>query len=252
MNTILKTINLCKNFNVGESTQQVLKNLDLEIFEGDFTVIMGSSGSGKSTLLYSLSGMDKPTSGEIVYGDQNIDKLNNDQLAVFRRKNCGFVFQDILLNESMSILDNVLVSGFLLKGDRTNVIARAKVLLTDVGITGGMWTKFPTQMSGGELQRVGFVRALINDPSVVFADEPTGALNSSNSAIILNLFNKYNEKGKTVVLVTHDLKTAVRGNRILYLKDGVVLNELTLEKYESEHEKERIEKVKNFLETMGW
>lgn len=252
METILQTKQLCKDFAVGGVSQQVLKSLDVEIFAGDFTVIMGNSGSGKSTLLYALSGMDKPTSGEINYNNERIDKYNNDRLAIFRRKNCGFVFQDILLNENMSILDNVLVSGFLLKKNRDEVVLRAKKLLDEVGIGENLWKKFPAQMSGGELQRVGFVRAVINDPSIVFADEPTGALNSSNSSLILNLFNGLNEQGKTIVMVTHDLKTAVRGSRILYLKDGVILSELNLGFYSADKEKKRISTLKEFLEEMGW
>lgn len=214
---ILKTENLSKSFSVGGKQQHVLKNLNLEIREGEFTVIMGNSGSGKSTLLYCLSGMDKASMGEISYGSERIDGYSNDQLAVFRRKNCGFVFQEVMLNDNMSILDNVLVSGFLLKpeknskktpfiekikelfvrSDRKAVTARAKDLLREVGIEDEMFKKFPQQMSGGELQRVGLVRALVNDPKIVFADEPTGALNSANSAIVLNLFNQFNEKGKT-------------------------------------------------------
>lgn len=269
---ILKTENLSKSFSVGGKQQHVLKNLNLEIREGEFTVIMGNSGSGKSTLLYCLSGMDKASMGEISYGSERIDGYSNDQLAVFRRKNCGFVFQEVMLNDNMSILDNVLVSGFLLKpeknskktpfiekikelfvrSDRKAVTARAKDLLREVGIEDEMFKKFPQQMSGGELQRVGLVRALVNDPKIVFADEPTGALNSANSAIVLNLFNQFNEKGKTVVMVTHDLKTASHGSRILYLKDGVILNELVLGAFREGREKERMNRLKNFLDEMGW
>lgn len=269
---ILKTENLSKSFSVGGKQQHVLKNLNLEIREGEFTVIMGNSGSGKSTLLYCLSGMDKASMGEISYGTERIDGYGNDRLAVFRRKNCGFVFQEVMLNDNMSILDNVLVSGFLLKpeknskktpfkekikelfvrSDRKAVTERAKALLREVGIEDEMFKKFPQQMSGGELQRVGLVRALINDPKIVFADEPTGALNSANSAIVLNLFNKFNEKGKTVVMVTHDLKTASHGSRILYLKDGVILNELVLGAFREGREKERMNRLKDFLDEMGW
>lgn len=269
---ILKTENLSKSFSVGGKQQHVLKNLNLEIREGEFTVIMGNSGSGKSTLLYCLSGMDKASMGEISYGSERIDGYSNDRLAVFRRKNCGFVFQEVMLNDNMSILDNVLVSGFLLKpeknsektpfiekikelfvrSDRKAVTARAKELLREVGIEDEMFKKFPQQMSGGELQRVGLVRALVNDPKIVFADEPTGALNSANSGIVLNLFNQFNEKGKTVVMVTHDLKTASHGSRILYLKDGVILNELVLGVFREGREKERMNRLKDFLDEMGW
>lgn len=252
MEYILQTKNLCKSFSTGGVMQHVLKNLDVSIEKGDFTVIMGSSGSGKSTLLYALSGMDKPTIGEICYNEEQISGYSNDRLAVFRRKNCGFVFQDILLNENMSILDNVLASAFLLKGDKKAIVKKAEDLLESVGIEKSMFKKFPSQMSGGELQRVGLVRALINDPTVLFADEPTGALNSANSQAVLDLFNRCHQQGKTIVMVTHDIKTAIRGNKILYLKDGVILSEMVLGIYDALNEKMRLDTLKSFLDKMGW
>lgn len=250
--SIIKTKGLCKTFSSGGVQQHVLKNLDLTIYEGDLTVIMGSSGSGKSTLLYALSGMDKPSLGEIVFAGQNIESLSNDALAVFRRKNCGFVFQDVFLNEDMSVLDNVLAAAYLLGGNRKASVQKASELLERMGIVKEMHAKFPAQMSGGELQRVGLVRAVINNPRVIFADEPTGALNSANSERVLDLINSLNDDGKSIVLVTHDLHTAVRGNRVLYLKDGTILAEKTLGKYAKDNEKSRLEELKIFLDEMGW
>jgi len=250
--TIIKTEKLCKTFSSGGIQQHVLKNLDISLMEGDFTIIMGSSGSGKSTLLYAISGMDKPTLGEIEFAGKNISKLNNDQLAIFRRKHCGFVFQQIYLLDNMSVLDNVLASGLLVNKDKRGLVKKAKELLLQVGIDEKSWSKFPTQLSGGEAQRVGIVRAIINDPEIVFADEPTGALNSTSSDHVLDVFMNVNRNGQSIVLVTHDIKTALRGNRIIYLKDGVICGDLQLGPYSEENHIERHEKLKHFLAEMGW
>ena len=250
-NVILKTDKLCKSFSSGGMRQDVLKNLDIEIYESDFTVIMGSSGAGKSTLLYALSGMDKPTGGEIRFFDQEISGLSNDKLAVFRRRNCGFVFQQMFLLENMSVLDNILASGLLISGDKKTIVAAAKELLTKVGLTEAIWKKAPNQLSGGENQRAAIVRALINKPRVVFADEPTGSLNSAAGKAVLDVLTEINQGGQSVVMVTHDLVSARRGNRILYIKDGVICGECDLGRYKS-GDKERHEKLRAFLSEMGW
>jgi len=248
---ILKTNKLNKSFKSGTQEQQVLKNLDIEFYEGDYTVIMGSSGAGKSTLLYALSGMDRPTSGAIRFFDAEIADLNNDKLAVFRRKNCGFVFQQMFLLDNMSILDNILASGLLVSGDKKSIVANAKELLEKVGLTEMIWRKFPTQLSGGENQRAAIVRALINKPRVVFADEPTGALNSAAGNSVLDVLTEINNDGQNIIMVTHDLRSARRGNRIIYIKDGVISGECVLGKYVS-GDKSRHDKLKAFLSEMGW
>jgi ABC-type antimicrobial peptide transport system, ATPase component len=150
---IISTNKLCKTFSSGGIQQHVLKNLDIELYEGDFSVIMGPSGAGKSTLLYALSGMDKPTLGSIRFFDREIAKLSNDKLAVFRRANCGFVFQQMFLLDNMSILDNILAAGLLISKDRKAITARAEQLFGKVGLTEKIWRKFPSQLSGGETQR---------------------------------------------------------------------------------------------------
>ncbi len=249
---IIKTEKLCKSFSNGGIQQHVLKNLDINLIEGDFTVIMGSSGSGKSTLLYAISGMDKPTLGEIDFAGKNLAELSNDQLAVFRRNNCGFVFQQIYLLDNMSVLDNVLASGLLINKNKRELVQKAKNLLIKVGINENSWSKFPTQLSGGEAQRVGIVRALINDPRILFADEPTGALNSASSDNVLDIFTNVNGNGQSIVMVTHDMKTALRGNRILYLRDGVICGELQLGVFSEKENVERHEKLSAFLTEMGW
>lgn len=251
MKNIIETKKLCKSFSNGGVQQHVLKNLDLEIYEGDFTIIMGASGAGKSTLLYTLSGMDKPTLGKIVFNEKEITKMSIDKLANFRRKNCGFIFQQTYLIDSMSVLDNILVSGLLVNKNRKEVTKKAKELLKKVDIDEKLWKKFPTQLSGGEAQRVGIARALINDPKLVFADEPTGALNSKTGIDVLDTLTEFNNKGQSIVMVTHDIKSARRGNRIIYLKDGEVAGVCNLGKY-IPNDKERHQKISDFLVKMGW
>lgn len=248
---IIKTDKLCKSFSTGGVLQHVLKNIDLEIYEGDFTVIMGASGAGKSTLLYALSGMDTPTLGSVNYGDRDITKMSSDELAFFRRKAAGFVFQSIYLINSMSVLDNVLASGLLVNKNKKEVVAEAKNVLNSVDIKESLWNKFPNQMSGGECQRVGIARALINKPAVLFADEPTGALNSKTGKDVLDTLTMANENGQTIVMVTHDITSARRANRIIYIKDGEVAGECILGKYVS-GDAERHAKLNEFLSKMGW
>ncbi|MCL1976257.1 MAG: ABC transporter ATP-binding protein [Firmicutes bacterium] len=248
---IISTSKLCKTFTIGTTKQPVLKSLDLNVYSGDFTVIMGSSGAGKSTLLYALSGMDKPTSGEITFNGQPISGMTNDQLAVFRRKNCGFVFQQNLLLDNMSIMDNVLSCGLLLNSSKKQLIQDAKDLLLQIGLTENIWNKFPTQVSGGEAQRAGIVRALINRPHVVFADEPTGSLNSAAGRAVLDVLSEVNRLNQSIIMVTHDLNSARRGNRIIYLLDGAVQGECLLGPY-NQDDRERQDKLQQFLLGMGW
>ena len=250
-NTILTTNKLCKTFSTGGLQQHVLKNLDMEIYHEDFTVIMGPSGAGKSTLLYALAGMDKPTLGSVNFGGKEISKLSNDKLALFRRKNCGFIFQQMYLLDNMSMLDNILASGFLGNKNRKEVTKKAKELLKNFNLEESNWGKFPAQLSGGEAQRVAIARALINNPKLVFADEPTGALNSINGNAVLDALTEVNEQGQSIVMVTHDLKSARRGNRIIYLQDGGIRGECNLGKYEGSNHG-RHEKLNAFLAEMGW
>ncbi len=252
MDTILKTEKLCKSFSNAGLQQHVIKNMDLEIYEGDFTVIMGSSGSGKSTLLYALSGMDKPTLGKVYFGNEEISGLNNDQLAVFRRKNCGFVFQSIYLLDNMNVFDNIMTGALVVQKNSPELVDRVKVLLKKVGIEEDMWKKYPNQLSGGECQRVGIVRAVINDPKILFADEPTGALNSSSGQDVLDVFTDLHKRGQSIVMVTHDIKTALRGSRVIYLRDGGIVGEHRMQDYEADDLAKRRESLQNFLNEMGW
>ncbi|MCR5503455.1 MAG: ABC transporter ATP-binding protein [Lachnospiraceae bacterium] len=275
---ILTVKDLSKTFSNESVQQHVLKNLNLSIYEGDFTVIMGNSGSGKSTLLYALSGMDRPTLGTITYytkekasgrkkvedavTETEISKYGNDRLAVFRRNHVGFVFQQNYLNDSMSALDNIMVCGLLRHSNRHELADRAKELLRRVEIGEADWKKFPTQLSGGQQQRVAVVRGVINSPEILFADEPTGALNSQNTENVLDILSDLNNEGQSIVMVTHTVKAAERGNRIIYLADGVIFDEIEIGPYAGDYRdesnprieeaKERHAKLKAFLQDMGW
>lgn len=249
---IIETNKLCKSFHTGSVTQHVLKNLDLKLYANDFTIIMGSSGSGKSTLLYALSGMDTPTIGEVTLCGNSLQGLNNDQLALIRRKHCGFIFQSIYLLDSMNVMDNVLTGGLLVNSKKKEVYEKASRLLQQVGLNKEDFVKFPNQLSGGERQRVAIVRSIINEPDLLFADEPTGALNSASSIQVLDEFTRINRQGQSIVMVTHDIKTAIRGNRVIYLKDGTIQGDLNLEPYSTEQLQLRTTKLKQFLGEMGW
>lgn len=220
--------------------------------EDDFTIIMGASGSGKSTLLYALSGMDKPTVGKIHFCDKEIQDYSNDELAVFRRGNCGFVFQSVYLLENQTVLDNVLTGALIVQKNSPALVQKVKDLLNKVGISEELWNKYPNQLSGGEAQRVGIVRAIINDPKILFADEPTGALNSASSKEVLDVFTEVHKKGQAIVMVTHDLKTALRGTRVLFLRDGKVEGDYRMPKFGEDDARVRRDKLSKFLEEMGW
>jgi putative ABC transport system ATP-binding protein len=248
---IIQAKNLKKSFRTGDTEQTVFENLNLDIYKGDFTIIMGSSGAGKSTLMYSLSGMDRPTAGEVVFSGKTITSLNDDKLAVFRRKNCGFVFQQIYLLDKMSLMDNVLTASALGGQKKADAVKRAKELFDLVNIPEITRKKFPSQISGGEAQRAGIVRAVINRPEVVFADEPTGALNSGNSMAVLDVFSKLHSEGQSIIMVTHDKKTALRGNRVLYVRDGKIYGECDLGSY-TQSDEEREATLNCFLMEMGW
>ena len=248
---LISTAKLSKTFSNAGTQSHVLKNLDLTIAPGRFTVIMGPSGAGKSTLLYALSGMDRPTLGTITFAGTEISRFGEDRLARFRRSHCGFVFQQIHLLDALTVMDNVLAVGLLGGERRSVVVARARELFDFVGLTPADTAKFPSMLSGGEAQRVGLVRSLISRPSVVFADEPTGQLNSEYARLVLDLLTRFHKGGQTVVMVTHDPRTAARGDDIWYLRDGTIQGRLALEPYDADDDA-RAATVGTFLTEMGW
>ncbi len=251
-NTILSAKGLCKSFAHNGLQNHVLSNLDLDIFEGDFTVVMGASGSGKSTLLYALSGMDRATGGSVIYDGRDIVKLPEKKLALLRHGDFGFIFQQIHLVSNLSLYENVTVSGYLNKTVSYNEInKRADELLEKMGVS-DIKNQLPSQCSGGEQQRCAIARAVINNPKFLFADEPTGALNKKNTTEVLNLLTELNNNGQSILMVTHDSRAATRANRIIYIADGAVIGTLDLPPYTAETEKSRETQVNAWLASMEW
>lgn len=251
-NIMLQAKSLCKSYAINGTQNHVLKNITLELYEGNFTVIMGSSGSGKSTLLYCLSGMDRATSGEITYNGIRLDNLKEDKLALLRRSSMGFVFQQMHLVQNLTIFENITVAGYLNKSVKPKEVeTHASNLLEMVGIA-HLANRLPSQVSGGEQQRAAVARALINNPSLVFADEPTGALNSKSGHEILDLLSELNADGQSVLMVTHDIKAALRADRLLYIIDGKIAQEMQMPKYTAENLKAREAQILSWLSSMGW
>lgn len=248
---ILEGKGLCKTFANGQVATNVIRNLDVEIYEGDFTVIMGTSGAGKSTLLYMLSGIDTVTSGQITLENKRIDQMKEKQMASIRRNDIGFVFQESNLLEDFTVFENVAMSGYLASKDRKQVNNRCQSLINEVDMQEHK-NKYPSQLSGGQKQRVAIVRSLINKPNIVFADEPTGALNATQSDAVLNLLTQVHEKGQSILMVTHDIKAASRANRLLYIKDGKIDGILDLDQFKTGKVEDREKQVFDFIMDKGW
>lgn len=234
----------------GESIS-ILDQIDVQIYKGDFTVIMGASGAGKSTLLYSLSGMDRITDGTVIYRNQEISGLSEKEMARLRANEFGFVFQQTHLVSNLTLFENIAVAGYVGGGNPKDVRKRALLLLEQMHVDEAK-NRLPSQTSGGEAQRAAIARAMINHPGLIFADEPTGALNKSNSEDVLNLLSAINEAGQSILMVTHDVRAAIRGSRILYMEDGKITGELMLSAYSTPDAKERETKVTQWLSSLRW
>lgn len=249
---ILTAHDLCKSFAHNGGQVHVLQHVDLEIREKDFTVVMGASGSGKSTLLYALSGMDKATSGQVMFEGKDLVKMKEKELASLRSHDFGFIFQQMHLISNLNLLENVAVPGYLNnEKNASEVKARAEKLLEQMGIS-DVKTHLPSQVSGGEQQRCAIARAIIHEPKLLFADEPTGALNRKNTREVLDLMTDLNRNGQSILMVTHDLRAALRASRLLYLEDGNVIGEMTLPPYDKEEEQSRETQVNAWLSSMKW
>ena len=244
--TILSGQKIIKKFD----NNTVLHGIDLDLFAGDFTVIMGSSGSGKSTLLYALSGMDKVTGGKLVYRGKEITDASEKELGKLREQDFGFVFQRTHLIGNLTLCENIRMAGLIGELSEQEAKQRAELLVEKMNLSGAK-DRIPSQVSGGEAQRAAVARAVINTPAILFADEPTGALNKANSEEVLNLLSDLHREGQSVLLVTHDKEAALRGNRILYLEDGAIIGELELPIYAGK-EKAREETLTAWLESLGW
>jgi putative ABC transport system ATP-binding protein len=243
---------VCKAFDGNGEKTQVLDRVNVDVYQEDFTIIMGASGAGKSTLLYALSGMDTITSGKVYYKEQEISSNNEKQMAALRSHEFGFVFQQTHLVSNLTLFENVAVAGYVSKTrSAKEVQERAGRLLEQMHVKGAK-NRLPSQTSGGEAQRAAIARAMINNPGLIFADEPTGALNKSNTEEVFNLLCALNENGQGILMVTHDLRAAIRGTRLLYLEDGKILDELTLPAYREADVKGRETKVSTWLGSMEW
>jgi len=236
---------------MGKEETNVLRNLDVEIYRGDFTVVMGTSGAGKSTLLYVLSGIDTATSGEISLMDMRVDRMKEKEMADIRRNEFGFVFQEANLLEDFTVFENIAMSGYLTSVNRKEVNTRVEKLLSDVNMQDHK-NKYPSQLSGGQKQRIAVIRSLINSPNIVFADEPTGALNATQSEAVLDLLTGVHEKGQSILMVTHDIKAASRASRLLYIKDGKIDSELKLDQFATGEIEDREKQVFDFIMKKGW
>lgn len=249
MDYIIKASNLKKTFGSNSERTTVIDNLNISIRPGSFTIIMGSSGSGKSTLLYLLSGLDEPSKGQIEIDGVVLNGNSEMEMAVFRRNKIGFVFQDHNLISSLTLLENILIAGYLGVSKRKIVEARADHLMEKLEIK-SLENRYPSEVSGGEKQRCAIARAMINNPSIIMADEPTGNLNSAASQKVLESFVAMKESGQSVLMVTHDPKTASYADVILFMKDGNILDSISFEAGLMPSEKQG--KLLNWLMRFDW
>jgi putative ABC transport system ATP-binding protein len=252
---ILETKGLNKVYLTGQGTEQtVLKDIQLQVSQGEFVAVMGPSGSGKSTLLYTISGMDRMTSGSVVFRGQELAGLSENMLAGLRLHHMGFIFQQMHLLKNLNIRDNIILSAYRAKtSSRRTINKRAAELMKRTGIS-ALAERDITQVSGGQLQRAAICRAIINQPDILFGDEPTGALNSKAADAIMEIIADIHASGTTVLLATHDAKVAAQAERVLYMLDGSIAAEQHLGKYNRSTGdlKEREEKLSAWLFKMGF
>jgi putative ABC transport system ATP-binding protein len=250
----LKIIDLCKTYIINKIQNNVLRNVNFEINEGEMVAVMGPSGSGKSTLLYTVSGMDNLTAGKVEYFGKEISTLTSNEMSDLRLDEMGFIFQQMHMLKNLSIYDNIILPAYQSKKgkDKKEINNRARQLMHKLGISEIAENNI-NEVSGGQLQRACICRSLINSPKMIFADEPTGALNQQNSKEVMKELNGINQDGTTIMLVTHDMKVAAKCHRIMYIEDGSIKGEIGLEKYVDENSfKDRERKVNNWLMEMGW
>lgn len=255
MRTVLETKNLCKTYIVNKRQNNVLKNVNLKVEEGEMVAVMGPSGSGKSTLLYTVSGMDRMTAGEVLFDGKSMEKFSDKELAELRLDEMGFIFQQMYMLKNLSVLDNIILPATQskkLSENRKETVARGQELMRKLGII-EVADNDINEVSGGQLQRACICRSMINKPRMIFADEPTGALNRTSSDEVMEELTKLNNEGTTVMLVTHDVKVAARCSRVLYIVDGNIKGEYNLGGMKQASElRERERNVTNWLMEMGW
>ena len=249
---LLSAREVCKRFGKENGSAFVLNHVSADIYQGDFTIIMGPSGAGKSTLLYALSGMDQVTEGTVVYKENVISRLKEKQMADIRSREFGFVFQQTHLVSSLTLFENVAVAGYLGKTRTTDETRKRASALLDQMNVGSARDRMPSDVSGGEAQRAAIARAMIQKPGIIFADEPTGALNKKNTGEVLDLLTSLNQDGQSILMVTHDLRAAIRGTRLLYLEDGNILDELAMPVFNDSDAREREAEVSEWLASFQW
>lgn len=254
MTNILEVKNLCKTYIVNKRQNNVLKNVNLYVAEGEMVAVMGPSGSGKSTLLYAVSGMDGITAGEVAFCGRNLAEMNQKELAGLRLDEMGFIFQQMYMLKNLSVLDNILLPACQsdkIKETRRETTERGHALMRKLGII-DIAENDINEVSGGQLQRACICRSMINRPKMIFADEPTGALNRSSSDEVMEELAMLNRDGTTIMLVTHDVKVAARCSRVLYIVDGNIQGEYNLDQYDSSRPHDRERALGGWLIEMGW
>lgn len=250
MSKVIKTVGLCK--------EDILFHIDFSMEEGEMVAIMGPSGSGKSTMLYQMSGMDTPTKGQVIFDGQDICTYSEDERAKERLSKMGFVFQQMNMLPNLNLIDNIILPSLQNqkhkkseKKSESELKELAVLLIKKVGIE-GLGERKINEVSGGQLQRACICRAIMNHPKLIFADEPTGALNKASSEGIMKEFIKLNREGTSILIVTHDSNVAVCCDRVAYMSDGKITGEITLGKYEERGRKEREVAIQSWLEENAW
>lgn len=242
---------IVKSFGEGAEQRNVIDGVSVEINEGEFVAVMGPSGSGKSTLMFALSGTDSINGGKVTFNGKDLSAASENELSDIRRTEMGFVFQQPTMLKNLNILDNIILPS--MRDNRRNVVKiteQARTLMKRVGIA-ELEKRDITQVSGGQLQRAGICRALMNNPKIIFGDEPTGALNSKSALEIMDIFSEINAGGTAVMLVTHDVKVAARMTRIMFMHDGKIANDLKLPKYDGTGMDGRVEELTKKMLEMG-
>ncbi|HRR76032.1 MAG TPA: ABC transporter ATP-binding protein [Ruminococcus sp.] len=255
MEKILEVRSLCKTYIVNKRQNNVLKNVDFSIDKGEMLAVMGPSGSGKSTLLYTASGMDRATSGEIIFNGKDISGMSAGELAEMRLDNMGFIFQQMYMLKKLTVLDNIILPAIQSKKNtksKKEKAAYGQELMRKLGIIETAGNDI-NEVSGGQLQRACICRSMINSPDIIFADEPTGALNRNASDDVMELLSKLNKEGTAIMLVTHDARVAARCERIMFIMDGKIKGEYMLGKMSSDaNMRDRERALNNWLMEMGW
>lgn len=254
-NNILEVKDLCKTYIINKRQNNVLRNVSFSVSEGEMVAVMGPSGSGKSTLMYAVSGMDNITAGKVEFCGKNIAELNQKELANLRLDEMGFIFQQMYMLKNLTVLDNIILPAAQSKKNtesRKETVQRGQDLMRKLGII-EIADNDINEVSGGQLQRACICRSMINKPKMIFADEPTGALNRTSSDEVMEELAKLNSEGTTIMLVTHDVKVAAKCTRVLYIVDGNIKGEYNLDRYQNASQmRERERNLNNWLLELGW